>query len=39
MDEGREVNVYTFDTWYQAEQLAEAGVDGVIVNYPNLLRE
>ncbi|WP_342764541.1 glycerophosphodiester phosphodiesterase [Haladaptatus sp. R4] len=38
-DEGREVNVYTLDTWYQAEQLAEAGVDGVIVNYPNLLRE
>lgn len=36
-DEGREVNVYTLDTWYQAEQLAKAGVDGVIVNYPHLL--
>ncbi|GKZ15599.1 glycerophosphodiester phosphodiesterase [Haladaptatus sp. T7] len=38
-DEGREVNVYTLDTWYQADQLAKAGVDGLIVNYPNLLRE
>ena len=36
-DEGREVNVYTLDTWYQADQLAKAGVDGLIVNYPNLL--
>ena len=23
-DEGREVNVYTLDTWYQADRLAEA---------------
>lgn len=37
-DEGREVNVYTLATWYQAEQLASAGVDGLIADYPGLLR-
>lgn len=36
-EEGRAVNVYTLDTWYQTDELVEAGVDGVIVNYPNLL--
>lgn len=37
-DEGRDVNVYTLGTWYQAEQLAAAGVDGLIADYPGLLR-
>ena len=36
-EEGREVNVYTVGTWYQAEQLAAAGVDGLINDYPGLL--
>jgi glycerophosphoryl diester phosphodiesterase len=34
--EGRAVNTWTVGTWYQAEQLAAAGVDGVIADYPNL---
>jgi glycerophosphoryl diester phosphodiesterase len=36
-EEGREVNVYTLATWYQAQELAAAGVDGIIADYPNLL--
>jgi glycerophosphoryl diester phosphodiesterase len=36
-NEGREVNVYTLTTWYQAEQLADAGVDGIIADHPGLL--
>jgi len=36
-DDGREVNVWTVDTWYQASQLREAGVDGMIADYPGLL--
>lgn len=36
-DEGREVNPFTLTTWYQAEQLAAAGVDGIIADYPGLL--
>jgi glycerophosphoryl diester phosphodiesterase len=36
-EEGREVNVYTLATWYQAEQLATAGVDGLVADYPGLL--
>lgn len=35
-EEGREVNVWTIDTWYQAQELAKTGVDGLIVNYPEL---
>lgn len=35
--EGRTVNVYTVKTWYQATQLADAGVDGLINDYPGLL--
>ncbi|WP_280585850.1 glycerophosphodiester phosphodiesterase [Halorubrum sp. Boch-26] len=35
--EGRDVNVWTVDTWYQAERLAEAGVDGIAADYSNLL--
>jgi glycerophosphoryl diester phosphodiesterase len=34
---GRAVNVWIVDTWYQADQLHRAGVDGLIVDYPNLL--
>lgn len=37
-DEGRTVNVWTVDTWLQFEQLAEAGVDGIIADYPGLGR-
>jgi glycerophosphoryl diester phosphodiesterase len=36
-EDGREVNVYTLTTWYQAEQLAAAGVDGLVNDYPGLL--
>jgi glycerophosphoryl diester phosphodiesterase len=36
-DEGRELNTYTVATWYQAQQLAGAGVDGIIADYPGLL--
>ena len=36
-DEGRELNTYTVGTWYQAQQLARAGVDGIIADYPGLL--
>ncbi|WP_332898777.1 glycerophosphodiester phosphodiesterase [Haladaptatus sp. CMSO5] len=33
-DEGRNVNVWTVATWYEAAQLSRAGVDGIIANYP-----
>ncbi|SFG05764.1 glycerophosphoryl diester phosphodiesterase [Halopelagius inordinatus] len=36
-DEDRTVNTWTIGTWYQAEKLAAAGVDGLIADYPNLL--
>lgn len=36
-EEGREVNVWTIQTWYQATQLADAGVDGLIADYPDLM--
>ncbi|MDS0298504.1 glycerophosphodiester phosphodiesterase [Halogeometricum sp. S1BR25-6] len=36
-EEDRTLNVWTIGTWYQAEQLAAAGVDGLIADYPNLL--
>lgn len=36
-DEGRDVNTWTIGTWYQAEQLVDAGVDGIIADYPGLL--
>ncbi|XVH33356.1 glycerophosphodiester phosphodiesterase family protein (plasmid) [Haloferacaceae archaeon DSL9] len=35
-DEGVDVNVWTINTWYEATQLANAGVDGLIVDYPDL---
>ncbi|MFC6991779.1 glycerophosphodiester phosphodiesterase [Haladaptatus sp. GCM10025707] len=33
-EEGREVNVWTIATWYEAMQLEQAGVDGIIADYP-----
>jgi glycerophosphoryl diester phosphodiesterase len=38
-EEGRAVNVYTVGTWYEAERLAAAGVDGIIADYPGLLSD
>lgn len=35
-DAGREVNTWTVGTWYQAEQLIDAGVDGIIADYPSV---
>ncbi|WP_306054120.1 glycerophosphodiester phosphodiesterase [Natronococcus wangiae] len=35
-DEGRTVNVWTIDTWTQFDQLAAAGVDGIIADYPGV---
>ncbi|ADD05135.1 glycerophosphodiester phosphodiesterase [Natrialba magadii ATCC 43099] len=37
-EEGRAVNVWTVETWVQYDQLAAAGVDGIIVEYPGLRR-
>ncbi|WP_458204776.1 glycerophosphodiester phosphodiesterase [Haladaptatus sp. NG-SE-30] len=37
-DEGYDVNVWTVESWYQATQLRDAGVDGIIADYPNILR-
>ncbi|MFC5136428.1 MULTISPECIES: glycerophosphodiester phosphodiesterase [Haloferacaceae] len=34
---GREVNVWTVETWYQARWLAAVGVDGIIADYAGLL--
>jgi len=33
---GREVNAWTVTTWRQAAALAEAGVDGIIADYPGV---
>lgn len=35
-ERGKTVNAWTVDTWYQAERLADAGVDGLVADYPNL---
>ncbi|WP_049896514.1 glycerophosphodiester phosphodiesterase [Natrialba chahannaoensis] len=35
-EEGRAVNVWTVVTWVQYDQLAAAGVDGIIAEYPGL---
>lgn len=32
--QGRKVNVWTVENWLQAHDLKEAGVDGLITNYP-----
>jgi glycerophosphoryl diester phosphodiesterase len=36
--EGRTVNVWTVENWYQADQLRTVGVDGLIADYPGVLR-
>lgn len=36
--EGRAVNVWTVESWYQANQLRQAGVDGLIADYPGVLQ-
>jgi len=35
----RDVNVWTVESWYQADRLIEAGVDGLIADYSTLLSE
>lgn len=35
---GVPVNVWTINTWYECERLLEAGVDGLITDYSELLR-
>lgn len=35
--EGRTVNVWTVENWFQASQLQQAGVDGLIADYPGVL--
>lgn len=37
-EEGRAVNAWTVESWYQAQQLRRAGVDGVIADYPGVVR-
>jgi len=37
-EEGRAVNVWTVERWYEADQLRQAGVDGVIADYPGVLQ-
>ncbi|GAB7019332.1 glycerophosphodiester phosphodiesterase [Halostagnicola bangensis] len=32
------VNVWTINTWYEAERLLEAGVDGLILDYSEIVR-
>lgn len=32
------VNVWTIDTWHEVEQLLAAGVDGLFVDYPGIVR-
>lgn len=36
-DEGRDLNIWTVSTWYQARELVRAGVDGLISDYPTVL--
>ena len=35
-EEGRAVNVWTVETWHEFARLADAGVDGIIAEYPDL---
>ncbi|WP_135830215.1 glycerophosphodiester phosphodiesterase [Halorussus halobius] len=37
-EEGRAVNAWTVESWYQADQLRRAGVDGLIADYPGVVR-
>lgn len=34
---GRAVNAWTVENWHQASQLRQAGVDGIIADYPGVL--
>jgi len=36
-DEDRTLNTWTVSTWYQAQKLVQAGVDGLISDYPSVL--
>ncbi|KYH25907.1 cytoplasmic glycerophosphodiester phosphodiesterase [Halalkalicoccus paucihalophilus] len=36
-EEGRDVNVYTIDSWREARRPVELNVDGLIVDYPSVL--
>ncbi|WP_192498412.1 glycerophosphodiester phosphodiesterase [Halorussus halophilus] len=36
--EGRAVNAWTVESWYQATHLRQAGVDGLITDYPGVVR-
>jgi glycerophosphoryl diester phosphodiesterase len=36
-DEDRTLNTWTVSTWYQAQELVQAGVDGLISDYPSVL--
>ncbi|AUV84026.1 glycerophosphodiester phosphodiesterase [Salinigranum rubrum] len=36
-ERGIDLNVWTVQSWYQAEQLVQAGVDGLISDFPNVL--
>ncbi len=36
-EEGRDVNVYTIDSWREARRPVELNVDGVIADYPSVL--
>lgn len=35
-EEGRDVNVWTIDSWREASEPIELGVDGLIADYPNM---
>jgi glycerophosphoryl diester phosphodiesterase len=35
-EEGREVNVWTIDSWREAQEPLELGVDGLIADYPHM---
>ncbi|WP_115863563.1 glycerophosphodiester phosphodiesterase [Halorussus litoreus] len=37
-EEGRAVNAWTVESWYQADRLRCAGVDGLIADYPGVVR-
>lgn len=37
-DEGWEVNAWTIETWHEAAEARDAGVDGIITDYPDVFR-
>ncbi len=38
-DAGLDVNVWTVETWYEADRLSAAGVDGIIADYSTVQRD